>query len=39
MRRYLDIGYRHLICGFPAPFDAETMERMQTEVRPMLEAA
>jgi alkanesulfonate monooxygenase SsuD/methylene tetrahydromethanopterin reductase-like flavin-dependent oxidoreductase (luciferase family) len=39
MQRYLDIGYRHLICGFPAPFDAETMERMQTEVRPLLEAA
>jgi alkanesulfonate monooxygenase SsuD/methylene tetrahydromethanopterin reductase-like flavin-dependent oxidoreductase (luciferase family) len=39
MQRYLDIGYRHLICGFPAPFDVETMERMQTEVRPMLEAS
>ena len=38
MQRYLDIGYRHLICGFPAPFDMETMERMQAEVRPQLRA-
>ncbi|MFN8619216.1 MAG: LLM class flavin-dependent oxidoreductase [Chloroflexota bacterium] len=31
-------GYRHLICGFPAPYDRETMERLATEVRPRLEA-
>jgi alkanesulfonate monooxygenase SsuD/methylene tetrahydromethanopterin reductase-like flavin-dependent oxidoreductase (luciferase family) len=38
MRPFLDIGYRHFIVGFPAPYDAETMERLITEVKPMLEA-
>jgi alkanesulfonate monooxygenase SsuD/methylene tetrahydromethanopterin reductase-like flavin-dependent oxidoreductase (luciferase family) len=36
---YLDIGYRHFICGFPSPYDEETMTRMTTEVRPILERA
>lgn len=36
---YLDIGYRHFICGFPSPYDEETMTRMATEVRPILERA
>lgn len=31
-------GYRHLICGFPPPYDDETMRRLATEVRPALEA-
>ncbi len=35
---YLDAGYRHLIFGFPAPYDKETLERLATEVRPELEA-
>jgi alkanesulfonate monooxygenase SsuD/methylene tetrahydromethanopterin reductase-like flavin-dependent oxidoreductase (luciferase family) len=35
---YLDQGYRHLIFGFPAPYDEETLERLATEVRPELEA-
>jgi alkanesulfonate monooxygenase SsuD/methylene tetrahydromethanopterin reductase-like flavin-dependent oxidoreductase (luciferase family) len=35
---YLDAGYRHLIFGFPAPYDEETLERLATEVRPQLEA-
>ena len=34
---YLDLGYRHLIFGFPAPYDEETMTRLATEVRPALE--
>jgi alkanesulfonate monooxygenase SsuD/methylene tetrahydromethanopterin reductase-like flavin-dependent oxidoreductase (luciferase family) len=38
MRPYLGIGFRHFICGFPAPHDAETMERLIAEVKPMLEA-
>ncbi|MBX3031826.1 MAG: LLM class flavin-dependent oxidoreductase [Chloroflexi bacterium] len=38
IRPYVELGYRHLICGFPAPYDAESMERMATEVRPRLEA-
>ena len=37
-RPYLGIGYRHFICGFPAPHDAETLERLITQVKPMLEA-
>ncbi len=35
---YLDLGYRHLIFGFPAPYDTETLERLAGEVRPELEA-
>jgi len=33
----VEIGYRHLIAGFPAPFDEESMTRFATEVRPLLE--
>jgi alkanesulfonate monooxygenase SsuD/methylene tetrahydromethanopterin reductase-like flavin-dependent oxidoreductase (luciferase family) len=33
----LEIGYRHLVAGFPAPYDEESMTRLATEVRPMLE--
>ena len=32
------LGYRHIICGFPAPYDEESMIRMASEVRPRLEA-
>ena len=35
---FLEIGYRHLIAGFPSPFDEESMTRFATEVRPLLEA-
>jgi len=35
---YLDVGYRHLIFGFPPPYDQQTAERIATEVRPALEA-
>jgi alkanesulfonate monooxygenase SsuD/methylene tetrahydromethanopterin reductase-like flavin-dependent oxidoreductase (luciferase family) len=35
---FVEAGYRHLICGFPAPYDVETMTRIATEVRPRLEA-
>ena len=34
---FLEIGYRHLIAGFPAPYDEESMTRFATEVRPLLE--
>ena len=34
----VELGYRHLICGFPSPYDEETMTRLATEVRPKLEA-
>jgi alkanesulfonate monooxygenase SsuD/methylene tetrahydromethanopterin reductase-like flavin-dependent oxidoreductase (luciferase family) len=39
LRPFLGIGFRHLIVGFPPPHDAESMERLVTEVRPMLAAA
>lgn len=34
---YLEIGYRHFIAGFPAPYDEESMVRLVTEVKPRLE--
>ncbi len=34
----VELGYHHLIAGFPAPYDAESMTRLATEVRPRLEA-
>jgi alkanesulfonate monooxygenase SsuD/methylene tetrahydromethanopterin reductase-like flavin-dependent oxidoreductase (luciferase family) len=39
LSRFVGIGYRHLIAGFPAPVDAETMERLAGEVRAAVEAA
>jgi alkanesulfonate monooxygenase SsuD/methylene tetrahydromethanopterin reductase-like flavin-dependent oxidoreductase (luciferase family) len=33
---YLDIGYRHLIANFPAPYDEESMTRLATEVRELI---
>ncbi len=33
------LGYRHLIAGFPADYDEESMARFATEVRPLLEQA
>lgn len=34
---FLEIGYRHLIAGFPGPHEVESMTRFATEVRPLLE--
>ncbi len=34
---YVELGYRHLIAGFPATYDEESMTRLITEVKPMLE--
>jgi F420-dependent oxidoreductase-like protein len=36
---FVEIGYRHLIAGFPTPYDEESMTRLVTEVRPLLERA
>jgi alkanesulfonate monooxygenase SsuD/methylene tetrahydromethanopterin reductase-like flavin-dependent oxidoreductase (luciferase family) len=33
---FLEIGYRHLVAGFPPPYDEESMTRLATEVRPAL---
>jgi alkanesulfonate monooxygenase SsuD/methylene tetrahydromethanopterin reductase-like flavin-dependent oxidoreductase (luciferase family) len=35
---YLEIGYHHLIAGFPAPYDVESMTRLATEVRQRIES-
>ena len=35
---YPAIGYRHLVAGYPAPYDEESMTRLATEVRPALDA-
>jgi alkanesulfonate monooxygenase SsuD/methylene tetrahydromethanopterin reductase-like flavin-dependent oxidoreductase (luciferase family) len=34
---YVELGYRHLIAGYPADYDEESMTRYATEVRPLLE--
>ena len=39
LRPYLGIGFRHFSIGCPHPYDAESMERLITEVKPMLETA
>ena len=39
LRRSSSIGYRHLVAGFPSPYDEESMTRFATEVRPILERA
>jgi alkanesulfonate monooxygenase SsuD/methylene tetrahydromethanopterin reductase-like flavin-dependent oxidoreductase (luciferase family) len=33
---YPELGYHHLIAGFPNPYDQETMTRLATEVAPAL---
>jgi alkanesulfonate monooxygenase SsuD/methylene tetrahydromethanopterin reductase-like flavin-dependent oxidoreductase (luciferase family) len=33
----IGLGYRHLVAGFPSPYDEESMTRLATEVRPLLE--
>jgi hypothetical protein len=33
---YVELGYRHLVFYFPAPFDEETMTRIANEIRPRL---
>jgi alkanesulfonate monooxygenase SsuD/methylene tetrahydromethanopterin reductase-like flavin-dependent oxidoreductase (luciferase family) len=38
LRPFLSIGFRHLIVGFPSPYDAESMERLVRQVKPALEA-
>ena len=34
---YVELGYRHLIAGFPPAYDEESMTRLMTEVKPLLE--
>ncbi len=34
---YVELGYRHLIAGFLSPYDEESMTRLATDVKPLLE--
>jgi alkanesulfonate monooxygenase SsuD/methylene tetrahydromethanopterin reductase-like flavin-dependent oxidoreductase (luciferase family) len=36
---FVEHGYHHVVVGFPAPYDQETMERLIAEVQPKLSAA
>ena len=36
---FVEHGYHHVVVGFPAPYDQETMERLIAEVQPRLSAA
>jgi alkanesulfonate monooxygenase SsuD/methylene tetrahydromethanopterin reductase-like flavin-dependent oxidoreductase (luciferase family) len=38
LRPFPAIGYRHFIVGFPSPYDAESMERLMSEVKPLVAA-
>lgn len=38
LRPFVELGFRHLIVGFPSPHDRETMERLIGEVKPVLES-
>ncbi|CAN5640389.1 LLM class F420-dependent oxidoreductase [soil metagenome] len=33
---FVELGYQHLICGMPAPYDEESMARLMSEVAPKL---
>jgi alkanesulfonate monooxygenase SsuD/methylene tetrahydromethanopterin reductase-like flavin-dependent oxidoreductase (luciferase family) len=35
---FVELGYHHVIAGFPNPYDEESMTRLATEVRPLLGA-
>jgi len=35
---FVELGYRHVVFGFPAPYDEETMTRLISEVQPRLAA-
>ncbi len=35
---YVELGYRHIVIGFPSPYDEETMVRLMSEVAPKLAA-
>jgi alkanesulfonate monooxygenase SsuD/methylene tetrahydromethanopterin reductase-like flavin-dependent oxidoreductase (luciferase family) len=36
---YLEIGYHHLVAGFPSPYDEESMTRLATEVAPAVSSS
>lgn len=38
LARYVEMGYRHLVFYYPAPYDVATITRVAREIRPRLEA-
>jgi len=34
---YVELGFHHILLEMPAPFDQETLERIMTEVKPLIE--
>ena len=34
---FIEIGRSHLVAGFPAPYDEESMTRLITDVKPLLQ--
>ena len=36
---FAELGYRHMNFGFPSPYDEESMTRLVTEVKPIVERA
>jgi alkanesulfonate monooxygenase SsuD/methylene tetrahydromethanopterin reductase-like flavin-dependent oxidoreductase (luciferase family) len=39
LKPFVEAGYHHVVVGFPAPYDQETMERLIGEVQPKLAEA
>jgi len=39
MAPFVEVGYHHVVFGFPSPYDQETMTRLMTEVHPKLAAS
>ena len=37
LAQVVELGYKHLIASFPAPYDEESMGRLVGEVNPALE--
>jgi alkanesulfonate monooxygenase SsuD/methylene tetrahydromethanopterin reductase-like flavin-dependent oxidoreductase (luciferase family) len=38
LRPFVELGYRHVVVGFPSPYDEETMGRLIEEVKPRVES-
>ena len=36
LQSFVELGRRHLVVGFPSPYDPETMERLIPELQPLL---
>jgi alkanesulfonate monooxygenase SsuD/methylene tetrahydromethanopterin reductase-like flavin-dependent oxidoreductase (luciferase family) len=39
LQPFVELGYRHLVVGFPSPYDEETMARLIADVHPRLATA